>query len=145
MTYANEQKFEILHHQKNPYRKVFSKPYSVGQILMDTVEEKMKASCFWFFPDTEDEKKKGSHFWLLPLCFAWIAALLLTLAGGLIFGLFFFLPLWYYLFGIKYLVLMLRKISYTINQLTPFFIIVFLFYSPVCKQIPDAAAPAPAP
>jgi hypothetical protein len=36
-----------------------------------------------------------------------------------------------------------RKISYWINQLTPFFIILFLVYSPVCKQI--AVPPAPAP
>ena len=131
VSYGNEEKFEeLLHPENNAYGRIFWEPCSEGIQLLESVTEKMKTSS-------------SSFLWLLAWCFVWIAALPLAVAGALIFGLFYYLPFWFYLFGIKYIVLVMRKISYWINQLTPFFIIVFLVYSPVCKQI--AVPPPPAP
>jgi hypothetical protein len=130
-TYRDEEKIEILHHPENyAYGRILWKPCSEGIYLLDSAQEKMKKSSAFFL-------------WRLAWCFVWIALLPLISAFTLIFFLFYFLPLWFYLFGIKYIVLVMRKISYWINQLTPFFIILFLFYSPVCKQIavPPALAP----
>jgi hypothetical protein len=129
ITYRDEEKIEILHHPENhAYGRILWKPCSKGIHFLDSVQEEMK---------------KSSSLWRLAWCFVWIALMPLVLAFAFIFFLFYFLPLWFYLFGIKYIVLVMRKISYWINQLTPFFIVVFLVYSPVCKQI--AAPPAPAP
>jgi hypothetical protein len=156
-TYRDEEKFEILHHPENyAYGRILWKPCSKGIYLLDSVQEKIKGidkldsvqekTKEGILLDSVQEKtKKSSSFflWRLAWCFVWIALLPLVSAFALIFFLFCFLPLWFYLFGIKYIVLVMRKISYWINQLTPFFIILFLVYSPVCKQI--AVPPEPAP
>jgi hypothetical protein len=120
VTYDDESKFRVLHThrgdiiQGNPYKKALFAPCDKGMELMDSKE---------FLP--------------------WIAGLFLTCFGGLIYGLFFFVPAWVYLFGIKQFLMLLRFVSIWLSYLTPAFIFAFLVYSPICKQIIDPSASLP--
>ena len=137
--YANEDKFNILHKPTSTfYGRICWFPCESGWSLFVSVTE-------WMYLYTEELPKRINTltakiaFWLAWIPFALfveIAALAVLVAGGLLFATFFFVPTWLYLFGIKYFLVVLRKIGVWFTMLTPFCIFVFLVYSPVCKQIP---------
>jgi len=141
--YANEDKFNQLHNPtSNAYGKICWFPCESGWSFFVSVTE-----LILYFSSELPKKFEATiskiAFWLAWIPFALvveIAALAVLVAGALIFAMFYFVPSWLYLFGVKYFLVVLRKISVWLTMLTPFCIFVFLVYSPVCKQIPDATA-----
>ena len=145
LRYDNETKFNTLHNPtSNAYGTICWQPCKKGFSFFWAVT-KLIFECSDEFPSRFTTWPPKIAFWLAWLPFALfveIAALGVAVAGGLLFASLYFVPVWVYLFGIKYFLVVLRKISVWLTMLTPLCIFAFLVYSPVCKQIP-ASSPAP--
>ena len=91
-----------------------------------------------FAKNISDDWRKRIPFWLLlgPVCLAlWLVAISIVVAGVGFFAALYFVPMWFWMFGFKYFLHIARFVAVVLSFLTPLFILVFLFYSPICKRV----------
>ena len=125
---------------KNPKETLYGR---FCMLLIDTLAQWALIAAFGFtglvkeFAENIDDWRK-IPFWLLlgPVCLAlWLVAISIVVAGVGFFLALYLVPMWFWMFGFKYFLHVARFVAVVLSFLTPLFILVFLFYSPICKRV----------
>jgi hypothetical protein len=113
-------------------------------LLIDPLAQSALFAAYFFtilvneFASKIDDWRKRIPFWLLlgPVCLTlWLLAISIFVAGIGFFLALYLVPMWFWMFGFKYVLHFARFVAVTLSFLTPLSILVFLFYSPICKRV----------
>ena len=126
---------------KNPKETLYGR---FCMLLIDPLAQWAFFAAYFFtefvsgFASNIDDWRKRIPFWLLlgPVCLAlWLVAISIVVAGVGFFLALYLVPMWFWMFGFKYFLHIARFVAVVLSFLTPLFILVFLFYSPICKRV----------